>query len=138
MAVNEDLTVSDYLSGLPADRRLQIDRLDAMIRAAAPDLEVRYWDYGGGLIGYGVYHYRTKSGLEGDWFALGLGNRKRYISLYSNGLKDGAYLTEAYADRMPEGTKLGRSCFNLYRPEIVTQDVVESLVKETLATLPVA
>lgn len=138
MTADHDQQVSDYLASLPEDRRAAVERLGGMIRAAAPELEVRYWDYGGGLIGYGVYHYRTKTGLEGDWFALGVGNRKRYISLYSNGVKNGEYLTDLYADRMPASTKLARSCFNLFEPELVDEGVVKSLVKDTLAALPSA
>lgn len=130
-----DRLLAEYIADLPADRRATVERLHGIIRKAAPELEVRYWDYGGGLLGYGVYHYRTRTGLEGDWFALGVGNRKRYVSLYTNGVKDGAYLTEAYADQMP-GTKIGRSCFNIFEPDLLDDAVIERLVVETLATLP--
>ncbi|HZJ10860.1 MAG TPA: DUF1801 domain-containing protein [Trueperaceae bacterium] len=129
--------LEDYVADMPAERRETVERLHRIIRRAAPDLGVRYWDYGGGLLGYGVYHYRTKSGLEGDWFALGVGNRKRYVSLYTNGIKDGAYLTEAYAGEMP-GTKIGRSCFNIYEPELLDDTVIARLVEETLTSLPAA
>lgn len=123
--------VEAYLAGLPSERREVVERFHRVIRAAAPQLDVRLWDYGGGLIGYGTHHYRTKSGLEGDWFALGVGNRKSYVSIYSSAARDGDYLVGRYASELP-GTKLGKSCINVYRPELIDDEVLRRLVLETV------
>lgn len=127
-----DAAVLEYLAGLPAERKAVVQRFHDLITSTAPQLDARYWDYGGGLIGYGTYHYRTKSGLEGDWFAIGVGNRKGYVSLYSNAARDGSYLVEHYAPELP-GTKLGKSCINVYKPELIADDVIRRLVAETVA-----
>ncbi len=124
--------VAAYLAGLPDSRRGEVERLHRVITRTAPELSVKLWDYGGGLIGYGEYHYRTRSGLEGDWFMVGLGNRKSYVSLYSMAIKDGDYLTAAYAARFSK-TKLGKSCFNIRQPELVEDDLVAEVVRETVA-----
>jgi len=123
--------VVEYLAGLPEGRRAVVERFHRVIRAVAPQLEVRRWDYGGGLVGYGVHHYRTKSGLEGDWFALGVGNRKSYVSIYSSAASHGTYLIEHYAAELP-GTKLGKSCINVYKPELLDDDVIRRLAAETV------
>lgn len=125
------LEVLEYLAGLPEDRRGVVERFHRVIREVAPQLEVRMWDYGGGLIGYGVHHYRTKTGLQGDWFALGVGNRKGYVSIYSTAARDGTYLIEHYAAELP-GTKLGKSCINVYQPELLDDAVISRLTAETV------
>ncbi|MBP6872339.1 MAG: DUF1801 domain-containing protein [Bacteroidales bacterium] len=38
--------------------------------------------WGTSLIGFGKYHYKSKSGQEGDWFLTGFSPRKQNISLY--------------------------------------------------------
>lgn len=42
--------------------------------------EPRMW--GPGIIGFGSYHYKYKSGREADWFLTGFSPRKNNISLY--------------------------------------------------------
>lgn len=122
--------VAAYLAGLPADRRAVVERFCRVIEAAVPHLDVRMWDYGGGLVGYGTYRYRTGSGIEGDWFALGVGDRKRHVSLYSNATRDGTYLLDHYRSRLP-GAKVLRSCINVTEPELLDDDVVTELARET-------
>ncbi|WP_142784822.1 DUF1801 domain-containing protein [Changchengzhania lutea] len=34
------------------------------------------------LIGFGSYHYKYKSGTEGDWFLTGFSSTKQHISIY--------------------------------------------------------
>ena len=34
------------------------------------------------MIGYGKYHYKYKSGREGDWFITGFSPRKRNMTVY--------------------------------------------------------
>jgi hypothetical protein len=52
------------------------------------------------IIGYGEYHYRGRSGAEGEWFIVGLAAQKQYLSLYVNAAEDGEYLIKRYADRL--------------------------------------
>lgn len=120
-----------HIAALPEPRRSQMRHLHETILAAVPSIDVRLWDYGGGsMIGYGTYPYSTSKGPAGDWFALGLANRKAYISLYSMGTRDGGYLVEAVRDRFP-GTRTGRSCLNIPKPDLVDDDAVRDLAIET-------
>lgn len=121
-----------HIDGLPEPRRSQMQHLHDVLVAAVPSADVRMWDYAGGLIGYGTYPYSTSKGPAGDWFALGLASRKAYISLYSMGTRDGGYLVEAMRDRFP-GTKTGRSCLNISKPESVDDAAVTELAVETWA-----
>jgi hypothetical protein len=122
--------VTSYIESLPEPRRSRIGHLHGLILQAAPQLAVKLWDYSGPLIGYGTYHYKSKSGREGDWFILGLANRKSYVSLYSMATRDGEYLVELYSPRLP-GTKTGRSCINITKPEQIEDAVILDLARET-------
>ena len=46
------------------------------------------------------------------------------------GERDGRNLVEAMADRFP-GVKHGRSCLNIQKPELIDDDAVRDLVRES-------
>ena len=120
-----------YLDGLPEPRRSHMHRLHEAILDAIPDADVAMWDYSGPLIGYGSYDYSNSAGTRtGRWFSVGLASRKQYISLFSMAQRDGGYLVEAVSDRFP-GTKLGRSCLNISKPELIDNAAVGDLARES-------
>ena len=120
-----------HLDGLPEPRRSEMRRLHAVIVEAIPDADVTMWEYGGPLIGYGSYEYMNSAGkTTGRWFSVGLAGRKQYISLFSMATRDGAYLVEAVRDRFP-GATLGKSCLNIGKPELIDDDAVRDLARES-------
>jgi Domain of unknown function (DU1801) len=123
---------ADHIDGLDEPRRSDMRRLHELILSAVPGIDVTMYDAGGPLIGYGSYDYSNSRGPAGRWFSIGLASRKAYISLYSMGQRDGGYLVEAIHDRFP-GTKIGRSCLNIRRPELVEDDAVQDLARESWA-----
>lgn len=38
--------------------------------------------WGESIVGYGSYHYRNRSGREGDWFVAGFSPRKQNLTIY--------------------------------------------------------
>ena len=38
--------------------------------------------WGDSIVGFGTYHYRYKSGREGDWPRTGFSPRKQYLAIY--------------------------------------------------------
>ena len=123
----------DHIASIDEPRRSQMQHLHDVILEALPGVDVSMWDYGGRLIGYGSYDYTNSRGAAaGRWFSVGLANRKAYISLFSMGTRDGGYLIDAVHDRFP-GTKIGKSCLNITKPELVDDDAVRDLARETWA-----
>jgi hypothetical protein len=118
------------IDDLPEPRRSQMQHLHDVILDALPGIDVRVTDYSGPLIGYGWYAYSNSKGPAGDWFSVGLANRKAYISLYAMGTRDGDYLVQSMRDRFP-GTKAGRSCVNIVKPELIDDDAVRDLAVES-------
>lgn len=120
-----------HLDTLPEPRRGQMQRLHAVILDAIPDADVAMWDYSGPLIGYGSYDYANSSGTRtGRWFSVGLASRKQYISLFSMATRDGTHLVEVVHERFP-GAKLGRSCLNISKPELIDDETVRDLARES-------
>jgi len=122
-----------HIESLPEPRRSQMQRLHDVLLEALPAADVRMWDYGGPLIGYGTYTYSNSRGDRvGDWFSVGLASRKSYISLFSMATGGGGYLVETLHDRFP-GTKIGRSCINISKPELIDDAAVRDLATQTWA-----
>lgn len=119
--------VDEYIASLPEPRRSQVAQLDGFIRSVVPELEVKMW---GKMIGYGSYHYKYKSGTEGDWFVVGLAGRKQYVSLYILGTKDGEYLAESAKEKLP-GADIGKSCIRFKHMENVDMAVLHDLIIES-------
>jgi hypothetical protein len=94
------------IEAAPEALRADFASLDARISEVMSGLPRVAWEgvfWGGSqqrIIGYGEYHYRGRSGAEGEWFIVGLAAQKQYLSLYVNAAEDGEYLIKRYADRL--------------------------------------
>jgi hypothetical protein len=118
-------TPEQYLAEADEPRRSELVRLHELIRETLPELEPHM---ASGMVGYGHYHYRYASGREGDWFQIGLANRKTGISLYVVAeSEDGGYLAERYAERLPKAS-VGKSCVRFQRLDDVDLEVVRELL----------
>lgn len=85
------------------------------------------------MLGYGPYHYVTRSGCEGDWPVVGLSSRKQYISLYVCACDaKGRYLAELSKSRLPQ-TSIGKSCIRFKRLDDLDWDFVAELLKQAEA-----
>jgi hypothetical protein len=132
--MTDDLAAAQaHIDSLPEPRRSQIQHLHDVIVAAIPDADVTMFDYSGPLIGYGTYDYSNSRGdRTGRWFSVGLANRKNFISLYSMAQRDGGYFVETLKEGFG-GAKTGRSCLNITKPELVEDDAVRELARESWA-----
>jgi len=128
---NKFPTIDEFLAALPASRRDTVTTVHKAIRKAAPKLTAAVMKGMGPspIIGYGIYRYRTASGVEGDWFLVGLAPGKDNYSLHiCVGGKDG-YLVEQNAAKLGK-VKTGRSCINFKKLEDLTLGAAMALVKQ--------
>lgn len=127
-------TPEQYLASLPADRRAAMQTLHAALRQAVPKPAPQMMmGMGSPIIGYGMYHYKSASGREGDWFLVGLAAGKGHYSLHiCAGDKEG-YLVERNAAKLGK-VKAGRSCINFKQLEDLKLDVALALVKQAVKT----
>jgi hypothetical protein len=123
-------TPAEYLGRLAEPRRSEVARIDRLIRETVPELEPFLH---GGMLGYGPFHYRYKSGREGDWFRIGLASQKAYISLYACAADERGYVAERYRKRLPKAS-IGKSCVRFRRVDDLDIEALKELLRETART----
>jgi hypothetical protein len=116
----------EYIAELEEPRRSELMTLHELVQTLLPGEEPYLLS---GMIAYGHYHYKGKSGREGDWAPVLLASRKQYISLYLSAAVDGQYVAEKYKSRLPKAN-IGRSCIRFRKLADVDLDVLKSAIKE--------
>ena len=118
---------AEYIAAVEEARRDDIQALHDMVREEAPELDPTM-DFG--MLGYGTFHYKYKSGREGDWMKIGIANNKRYISLYCCAADDDGYVAERYKERLPKAN-IGKSCVRFKRLYDLDEEVLRELIRVT-------
>lgn len=104
--------------------------LDALIRETAPSLKPQlHSGMSITMLGYGTFHYKSKSGSEGDWPAVAIAPQKRYLSLYICAVKDGKYIAEIYEDKLGK-VNCGKSCIRFKKYEDLNTDTVVEILTD--------
>ena len=84
--------------------------------------------WGNSIIGFGKYHYRYKTGREGDWMRVGFSPRKQNLTLYiMSGFEEFQQLLEKLGKY-----KLGKSCLYIKKLQDVDEQILRELVKKSL------
>ena len=122
-------THEQYIAEVEEKRRADIQALHDMVREEAPELEPTM-EFG--MLGYGKYHYKYKSGREGEWMKIGIANNKQYISLYSCAADEDGYVAERYRGRLPKAN-IGKSCVRFKRLSDLDEETLRELIRETAA-----
>jgi hypothetical protein len=116
-------SLASYLSFDP-DRRKDLQNLDALIRAAAPDLR-RYFHQGTPagqpgmrmkMIGYGKFKYANPSGKSTSWPVIGVALQRHYISVYVSVTQNDTPIVRPYQGLLGE-SRMGRNNFSFERFE---------------------
>ena len=87
------------------------------------------------IVGYGLYHYKGRSGAEGEWFIVGLAVQKNYLSLYVSGSADGTSLAKLYAPRLGKA-KAGSANLQFKRAADIDLGVLRELVARARELAP--
>lgn len=81
-----DASVTEFLNGVVDERRrkdcFELLKLMKQITKEEPKM------WGASIVGFGSYHYKGKSGREGDWMLTGFSPRKQNLTLYVMGSFD--------------------------------------------------
>ena len=136
-----ETTPDEFLASLPDDVRDDMVAVDGALAPVFTGDERVLWEgpFWGGtqqhIIGYGSYHYRGRSGAEGEWFVVGLAAQKNYLSLYVNAADDGESLGQRYASRLGK-VKAARSNVQFKRASDLDLDVVRELATRARELAP--
>jgi len=119
-------TVKEYIDSISEPRRSEIIKLDKFIKESAPTLKPHF---AYNMLGYGSFHYKSKSGREGDWPVVSLASQKNYISVYICSVKDGKYVAELLGPKLGK-VSVGKSCIRIKNIADVNLNVLKSAITE--------
>ena len=121
-----DASVTDFLNSV-ADEQKRNDSFELlkMITQVTKE-EPKMW--GSSIIGFGSYHYKGKSGREGDWMLTGFSPRKQNLTLYLMGGFD------THADLLKKLGKFttGGGCLYIKKLDDVDKKVLKELVQASV------
>ena len=121
-----DNSVSLFLDQIePEQKRKDSHALVALMSKITAE-EPKLW--GTSIIGFGDYHYKYKSGREGDWFLTGFSLRKNALTVY------------LMCDLSHEGLnfdglgkyKLSKGCLYFKKVEDVDLNVLTQIIKDSI------
>lgn len=118
-----------FLASVSEKRQHEATILIAMMQRVSGEAPVMW---GPSMIGFGKFHYVTKSKSEADWFKIGFSPREAKLSLY---------LTYNVADFADDLAKLGKhthgkGCLYVNKLEDVDLTVLEEIVRQAFAATP--
>jgi hypothetical protein len=117
-----DASVTEFLNGvIDEQKRNDCFQILKMMQQVTKD-EPKMW--GSSMVGFGSYHYKGKSGREGDWMLIGFSPRKQALTLYLTG---GFDTHDALLKKLGKFTT-GMGCLYIKKLE----DVDKKVLKEPL------
>lgn len=128
-----EATNPDEYMSKAGEREPILRALDELIRTTAPTLEREMVSSAAmNMIGYGMFHYKSKSGREGDWPVVALACQKNYVSLYICATENDAYIAEANTDKLGN-VSVGRSCIRFKKLEDLNLSTVRTILGDLQA-----
>ena len=121
---NEE-SVENFLNSIIPEKKKVDSFIILKLMKEITNEEPKMW--GESIIGFGDYHYKYKSGREGDWFKIGFSPRKQNITLY---LMSGFKKTDSILGRIGK-YKTGKGCFYINKIEDVDLDVLKELIQQS-------
>lgn len=113
-------SVIDYLATLDEPQRRDCQLLIDMMQRVSGEPPVLW----GSIIGFGSYHYVTKSGGEADWPLISFAQRRGKLSLYLS-----CDVAELAADLEQVGKHgIGKGCIYFKNLDHVDIDILEKVV----------
>lgn len=117
-----DRDIVDFIASLPEKQQADAETLVEMMHEISGESPVLW---GPRIVGFGSFHYKSKSGREGDWprigFAPGTGKFSLYLTF------DAAELTGKVKDLGKY--KIGKGCVYINKLADVDLEKLEQLVR---------
>jgi nucleoid DNA-binding protein len=117
-----EASVEEFLNGILDEQKREDSKKICGLMQNISGAEPKMW--GASIIGFGTYHYKSKSGREGDWMRIGFSPRKQNLTVYiMNGF-------ERYDELMAKlgKHKTGKSCLYIKRLSDIDLEVLKELI----------
>ncbi len=118
--------VEEFLARVPDRQREDARRLCAMMQEITGDPPAMW---GASIIGFGTYHYRYASGLEGDSALASFSPRREHLAIYLVG-EFGNRHRSVLARLGPH--KAGKGCLYIRRLDEVDHDALRELIDRSV------
>jgi hypothetical protein len=121
-----DASVTKFLESVADEqKRKDCSAVLKMMKQVTKE-EPKMW--GSSIVGFGSYHYKGKSGREGEWMLTGFSPRKQNLTLYLMGG------FESHADLLEKLGKFttGAGCLYIKRLNDVDKKVLKELVQASV------
>ena len=124
-----EVSVASYIEAIEPERMRSDSQALLALMQDVTGAEPAMW--GTSIVGFGSYHYQTKSGCEADWPRLGFSSRKTALTLY---------ITPGFSELEGLLAKLGPhkssvSCLYLKKLEDVDLDVLRAILVKAFAIM---
>lgn len=119
-------SVAAFLNAVDNDVRRQDAKVIAKMMAKITGKKAVMW--GGSIVGYGSYHYKYKTGREGDWMITGFSPRKANLVVY---IMAGFRQYDALMAKLGK-YKTGKSCLYINKLDDIDLSVLEKLISESV------
>lgn len=120
-------SVEAYLAQVEDDQRRTDSFALLTLMTEVTGYEGQMW--GNSIIGFGQYHYKYKSGREGEWFLVGFAPRKQKLTLY---IMPGFEKYDGLLAKLGKH-KTGKSCLYLNKLADVDTAVLKDLIAQSVA-----
>ena len=121
-----DASVTEFLNSVADEqRRSHCFEILKMMKQVTKE-EPKMW--GSSIVGFGSYHYKGKSGREGDWMLTGFSPRKQNLTLY---LMGGFETHAALLKKLGKYTT-GAGCLYIKTLKDVDKKVLKELVQASV------
>lgn len=119
-----DASVADFINAVEETSKKwdAFEIIDLMKEISGE--EPKMW--GSSIVGFGTYHYRSKSGCEGDWMKIGFSPRKQALTLYLSCDLSQHESTLAKLGKF----KTGKGCLYIKKLNDVDKEILKSLIEE--------
>jgi hypothetical protein len=121
-----DASVTEFLNRVPDEQKrndcFEILKMMKQITKEEPKM------WGSSIVGFGSYHYKGKSGREGDWMLTGFSPRKQNLTLY---LMGGFEAHAALLEKLGKFTT-GVGCLYIKRLDDVDKKILKELVQASV------
>ena len=118
-------TVEEYMDALVPERREILEKLDTLIKKAAPSLKQNFIY---NMPGYGAFDYTDYKKREMKWPIIAVASQKNYVSVYVCAVEGGEYVSEKYKDQLGK-VSVGKSCIRFKKLEDVDLKILEKVIK---------
>jgi len=114
--------IADFIASLPKKQQADVKALVEIMQDISGELPILW---GSRIIGFGKYHYKYKSGREGDWMKIGFAPGTGKFSLYLT--FDAEVLTSKVKDLGKY--KIGKGCVYINKLADVEPGKLRKLVE---------